>query len=866
MGRSRFLEAALIALAIGRFDAWAQQPTQAASPLVTFRSGVELVRMDVQITDGQGRPVRDIRANEITITEDGQRRPVELFQHVEEPRGTYVDAARRTIGAEVSTNRGAPRGHLYVLVFDQHHISPGNEQRVRQAAERFLHTQVRAGDRVALYGLPGPGPLLPFTSDVKRAVADLALVRGSLERQAAGVLGTMRTYEAYQIARGNEPVLNRVAARLAAETSVADVTRAGAARAAGLGAEGGVTFFPRLVQEDARTIVRKADEEARRFLIMLTDLMQDLRSIEGRKAIILVSEGFFLDNVSRELERAAAAAARSYSVIYSLDINRRADTLAADGPVGADDQLEIRDRVEPLGSLAIETDGELVNDAGSYLDQVFGRIGSRSLDYYVVGFQPSERALARRGEYRRVTVSIARDDVRVSTRTGYALHTESRTPADRRRAIDQALAAPFPRQELPLEFTTYVLRGHGPGAHRVVLSLAAELPLASGTGDRPADVVFVVRGTHDGRVAASGSGAMPLPDTPKGTVGGDRSTYKVQFDLPAGEYLMRIVVREPGGLVGSADRRLAVPPLVTRDVAVSDLVLSSPAGELPVRPVAYTDGVLSGAIELYAPTAAGLNDVDVRVQLVPLGTSEAVTTVQGDLLEIRETDLGPSRPVRIEVPLGGVRPGEYVARALVRAHNDTVAERTREVEVLAGPRPEVPSPAPAPLRPQEVVQGEPARQLLRDAAQHIRAGAITQAIALALAGSWDRVEPLLPASADAKGSPVLLLRGLSRLAAGDFDAAARFLEACVTADPRNARVAFVLGWAHAGRGDDRQAIGAWRSAAYLDPALLPAHLALADAFVRLGEPGLARQAIRAGLSALPQSPELIDRLARLERR
>jgi hypothetical protein len=48
--------------------------------------------------------------------------------------------------------------------------------------------------------------------------------------------------------------------------------------------------------------------------------------------------------------------------------------------------------------------------------------------------------------------------------------------------------------------------------------------------------------------------------------------------------------------------------------------------------------------------------------------------------------------------------------------------------------------------------------------------------------------------------------------------------------------------------------------------MVSAHIALADAYMRLSEPALALQAIRAGLSALPDSLELRERLARLEKR
>src|SRR5919201_3690610 len=135
--------------------------SQSAQP--TFKAGVELVRLDVRVIDEQGRPVRDLKPDEVEIVEGGEARPVVLFQHVEEPAESYADVTSRTVAGETSTNQGAARGHVYVLVFDQQHLSPGAEQRSRQAVERFLRTRVRRGDRVALYALPGPGPQIGFT-------------------------------------------------------------------------------------------------------------------------------------------------------------------------------------------------------------------------------------------------------------------------------------------------------------------------------------------------------------------------------------------------------------------------------------------------------------------------------------------------------------------------------------------------------------------------------------------------------------------------------------------------------------------------------------------------------------------------------
>jgi len=48
-----------------------------------------------------------------------------------------------------------------------------------------------------------------------------------------------------------------------------------------------------------------------------------------------------------------------------------------------------------------------------------------------------------------------------------------------------------------------------------------------------------------------------------------------------------------------------------------------------------------------------------------------------------------------------------------------------------------------------------------------------------------------------------------------------------------------------------------------DPTLVSGYLALIDTYVRMGQKDLAMQVVTSGLLALPGSPELTDRLARL---
>lgn len=848
----------LVALAAIGLAAQAPAPAPDA-PLPIFKTSVDVARIDVQVTDADGRPIPDLRQDEIRVASEGHARTVVLFQHVAGPRGaTYAQAAQRTIASEVSTNRGAPRGHLYVLVFDTHHITPGNEVRARRAAEAFIRGRLQPEDRVAIYSLPGPGAELYFTNDKIKAIAELKKVSGSLGRVAASAMGSMTTYEAYEIARGNQSILSRVMMGYSQASASRDFT-SDVARPTG----DDPLVFQKLIHEDALRIVAAADEDARQFVLRLSDLMQNLKDYEGRKAVLLFSEGFFTDHITRELEQVDAAAARSYAVVYALDLNSRMNEPATSGPVGGDQFNEIQSRLEPLGSLATATSGELITDANQRLEAAFRRVADQSQDYYIVGFEANPEAGRSDEPYRHLKLTVTRPGAHVSVRTGYAV--QNARPRERRSAINLALSAPYSLQGLPIDFTTYTLASDTSGLARVLVSLAADLPVAA---DRrvTADVVFAVKDLGGGRVVASGTDAIPLP---RGTIPGSTSAttnYQVQFTAPPGDYLMRVVVREPGGTIGSADRRFTVRAVGGPGLTAGDMLLrSAGATALPVHVVAYAAEPLTGVVELYGRTPQAVQRASVTLDLVPAGADVPVETTIATLEDARPSGAGVSRAAELLVPPGSVAPGEYVARARVRdANGETIAELQRDVEVRAGhapPQAHAEPNGPA-ASPRDVLTGEIARRWIGAFARSTPE--VAKAVEAALKVDWKRAEAAVPTQA--KQSPAgLALRGTAFYADGNYAAAADSLKESFDADPKNARTAFVLGWARAAAGDDSGAITAWRNAALLEPSLVPAHLALADIYVKLSQPALAAQALRAGLAAVPESPELKDRLARISR-
>ena len=95
------MRACLVWLAAAGVTLSAQQQDHPAQPPV-FRTGVDLVRFDVRVTDSAGRPVIDLRPEEMEILEGGQVRPILQFQHITEPAGAYADAALRAVSAEVT--------------------------------------------------------------------------------------------------------------------------------------------------------------------------------------------------------------------------------------------------------------------------------------------------------------------------------------------------------------------------------------------------------------------------------------------------------------------------------------------------------------------------------------------------------------------------------------------------------------------------------------------------------------------------------------------------------------------------------------------------------------------------------------------
>jgi Flp pilus assembly protein TadD len=275
--------------------------------------------------------------------------------------------------------------------------------------------------------------------------------------------------------------------------------------------------------------------------------------------------------------------------------------------------------------------------------------------------------------------------------------------------------------------------------------------------------------------------------------------------------------------------------------------------------------MLTGILELYGRTASQLEGLSVMTDLVPLDGTPPAISASAELQSVEEANDGPKRAAAVALPLIHVTPGEYIVRATVHRGGDTIAEVLRDVSVQPADWTPASPAAPALFEPLAVLRGDLARSLIAALDARARGGALERAAHAANAGQWPAIDPALAAPA-ANSVDGLILRGIAAFARADYTPAATAFRAARDGGCTDPALAFVLGWSLAAAHDDRAAVTAWRSGVLLNPASIPPYLALADAYVRLGQPMLARQVVESGLEAVPGSPELRERLAQLQDR
>src|SRR5215217_7808853 len=134
-----------------------------------FRTGIDLVEVDVVVSDKQGRPVRGLTRDDFEVLEDGKTMKVEAFTAIDLPAaaaGEVLPGADRS-GTSIASNDQADEGRLLLIVMDDYHVAfdAGRVAASRSIARRLVE-RMGPSDQAAVVVPSGrKNAQADFTSD-----------------------------------------------------------------------------------------------------------------------------------------------------------------------------------------------------------------------------------------------------------------------------------------------------------------------------------------------------------------------------------------------------------------------------------------------------------------------------------------------------------------------------------------------------------------------------------------------------------------------------------------------------------------------------------------------------------------------------
>jgi len=841
MRKCGLLAAVVVVMAAGASNVSAQDPAPPpAAQGPTFRSGVDLISVDVGVVDGRGNPVADLGAAEFSVKIDGEVRRVVSAELVK----VDLEAAKKVVADKSETfytsNLTPPNGRQIVIAVDQMHIRPGSIRPIMAAASRFLD-KLSPLDQVAFIVFPEPGPRVNFTSDKLRLRLAMQGLIGQHPRAITGSHNIGVT-EALSITnRRDQLVLATVAIR---ECHGSDPMQRAQCE--------------RDIVTEAGEITRRLREETEESVAGLSLILRQLTTVDGHKSLILLSEGLALDD-QNELRRlvSMAGAARTSINVMALDLQRGDVTVGESPPTETADR---RIQMQGLEGLASMSMGSLFYIAGTG-DPIFERLSSEISAYYLLGVE--QRPKDREGDRHRIDVDVRRRGVSIRSRQAFVMSPTAGAAKSPNDSLRDALLSPFAVSGLPLRVTTFA--HHDPASDKVRLLVSAQVGQPGAPkGDFTVGYLLI---TDDNRIAGNYLEKRTLE--PPGTSGNEPLDFLGGVVVEPGIYTLRFGVVDASGRRGSVVREVNAWKMAGETLALGDLIVGSTpeAGQglrAGVEPHVTTD-MLATHMELYSTSAATFEKAEVTIDVVEDADAPAIAGVSAQLREA-------SRPTwRTAVGLVSIRalpPGRYVARARITRDGKAVGVLIRPfiIDRVAAPTAvsyaerAAAAKAFASTLPKFDRDAMMARDLIGPMLETVeqRSATLKDAMVEARAGRYGAAA--LEALGAGDQTAAAFLRGVDFYAKGQLDQAATQL--AIAAGPRREffPAAFFLGAAYASAGRDRDAAGVWQMSMGTVSRPTAFYAMVADARLRDGIPDAAIDILKPAYAAQPANDEIARRL------
>jgi len=594
-----------------------------------FRSGVNLILVDVTVRDSKGQPIRNLTASDFEILENGKPQAIVTFAHEEvaQPTQTITSAATltrlgdaksgvpvrvapagaadpkaaaaETAATGVDASRGALTSEdvagrrIWVLLFDTSSMQPEDVQKAADAAIKWGAERMSPADLVAIASIGSTLQILSdFTNDKEKI---LSVLKG------------------FAVTDG---------------TATADVD---ASTMAADEATNTATTATATVDASVQELDSFNNDIRLRGIKTICD---GLLSLQQRKSILYFSSGMARNGSDNAVESRAAvnACSRANTSINPVD-SRGLQAIVAGGSArqgsrggvaafsgrGVAQQFSQRAaQQETLQSLAADTGGTAFTDSNDF-GEAFDKITAEISSYYILGY--GSQNTKQDGTYRKIEVRLkAKLDARVRAREGYYAdrdftHTNR---ADRETQMQEQLLMAIPATDIPLFVTAGYFRlanadacgqqvdvggrpggpgggarGGGPGGpggrggrggpggftpscFYVPISLAVPgeaVPVSD--SDEVLDIRGFVRDERN-QPFATIKQTVKVPAATRDSIASRQVLFQTGATLPPGRYIARIIVRENvTGKMGTFETAILVPELTRAPVKVSSIVMST---------------------------------------------------------------------------------------------------------------------------------------------------------------------------------------------------------------------------------------------------------------------------------------------------
>lgn len=655
------------------------------------------VNLDVIVKDKKGKAITDLKAEDFTVTENGAPQKIEFFDSTL-ANGNDVRQPITVSGQpEPRTPNSLPR-NIISLVLDGQTTEASNLKHVRDGITKYIRERISDHDSVALFAISGALQLLqPFTQDKVKLV--------SAVENAYGSSTVSKTSEQRVISESIATVRDQLAG---APTGPITSAAGGSAAAQAMIAQ-------RILEQFVQLRSALSNQQARPILAGLAAICEGLRTIPGKKTLVVFSQGFVAPQaLDWQVQSTIDIANRANVAIYIIDSSGLTGGPPQSGALvpssalsgisaatsqenrmraGAGESVFDIARHEGLNRqqdllyrISGDTGGQFIkntNDIAAGLDRIDSEIRSR----YSLTYRSTDPNFD--GSFRKVKIEVRRSNTNVVARPGYYAIPPSQvvpfSPDDKKLLANFAIIQAHPTLPLAMELNAFPARE---GYYIVPLSF--EIPPAAVQFDLKGDkqrlhleVLGVVRSEGEDKILSRLGGDFEVGLTAQQyeSILNDNIFYRQDMQLEAGNYTIDLIVRDRLSGKVAAKREKLVLPVAGSEFWATEAVLSRhaeslkqtagngdvlSAGNVQIRPSPsrefHTTDNLIIFFKLYNGTPAadtGKPLVRVTVNLMKAG-KPAIKPLDYELTESVAEPI-PHLTFAKYLELTGLAPGKYSA-------------------------------------------------------------------------------------------------------------------------------------------------------------------------------------------------------------